>query len=191
MTPHFWGASPGVHGNTAILQRLLDSRIVLPDDYEMLSSARQEECSRCEDAGALVARLLEHGLLTEFQAERIRGGKLFGLILGNYRVLERLNSGGMGTVYKAEHVRMRRQVAVKVLSMPRSKSTEDLKRFYAEVRAVAQLEHPHIVAAMDAGEMTDADPESPVLHYFVMEYVPGKDMEALIKADGPLPSPRA
>jgi serine/threonine protein kinase len=52
------------------------------------------------------------------------------------------------------------------------------------MRAIAQLQHPNIVAAMDAGEAVDPNPEGPVLHYLVMEYVPGQDLEALVKDRG-------
>ena len=60
---------------------------------------------------------MENALLTEYQAARIDAGKTLGLILGNYRVLDRLGAGGMGVVFKAEHLRLRRQVAIKVLAM--------------------------------------------------------------------------
>src|SRR5207244_5363129 len=102
------------------------------------------------------------------QGERVRAGKIFGLILGHYRVLDLLGCGGMGTVYKAEHVRLRREVAIKVLSLGRE---ELLPRFCTEMRAVARLNHPNIVAAVDAGQTISKEPDAPVLHYFVMEYV--------------------
>ena len=54
-------------------------------------------------------------LITDYQAGRISAGTLFGLVLGNYRVLNRLGAGGMGVVFRAEHIQMRKQVAIKVL----------------------------------------------------------------------------
>src|SRR5205085_1802871 len=108
--------------------------------------------------------------LTKYQADRIRAGTTYGLVLGNYRVLDRLGAGGMAVVFKAEHVEMRRIVAIKVLSV----STEQCKlqsRFIKEMRTIAHLQHPNIVAAFDAGKTIPPDPNSPVLRYIVMEYV--------------------
>jgi response regulator RpfG family c-di-GMP phosphodiesterase len=66
-----------------------------------------------------------------------------------------------------------------------------LHRFYTEMRAIAQLEHPNIVSAIDGGEAVDPNPDGPVLHYLVMEYVPGQDLEALVRDQGPLSPARA
>src|SRR5947208_128792 len=65
-------------------------------------------------------------------------------------------------------------------------STTLLLRFYSEVRAIAQLVHPNIVAAIDAGEVSGPHPDDPTLHYFVMEYVPGQDLEDYVAQRGPL-----
>jgi serine/threonine protein kinase len=79
------------------------------------------------------------------------------LILGNFRILDRIGAGGMGIVFKAEHLDMRRHVAIKVL--PESSNQDDrvLRRFYNEMRAVAQLMHPNTVAALDAGKDQNPD----------------------------------
>src|SRR5437870_5130040 len=75
------------------------------------------------DPGRLAGLMVRDGFLTQFQAEQLLAGKWRGFHIGNYKVLERLGSGGMGTVYLAEHRHMRRRVALKVL--PRSKSSDD------------------------------------------------------------------
>src|SRR5262249_57824628 len=111
----------------------------------------------------------------------------FGLVLGNYRVLHRLGAGAMGVIYLAEHIEMRRQVAIKVFNQARDQSPLLLQRFFAEMRVVAQLQHPNIVTAIHSGPVLAPDPDSPDLRYFVMEYVPGKDLEAHVRAGGPLP----
>ncbi|MSU78660.1 MAG: hypothetical protein EXS16_11275 [Gemmataceae bacterium] len=95
---------------------LLASSLVLTEDFEKLSAQAQEEIRGCSELARLLPMLVHHGLLTEFQAARIEAGTTYGLILGNYRVLDRLGSGGMGVVFKAEHVVMRRTVAIKVLA---------------------------------------------------------------------------
>ena len=66
-----------------------------------------------------------------------------------------------------------------------------LLRFFTEMRTVAQLQHPNIVAAIDAGEAAGTNPDDPTLHYFVMEYVPGQDLEQLVEQQGPLPVAKA
>jgi hypothetical protein len=71
---------------------------------------------------------------------------------GEYRLLAKLGQGGMGVVWKAEHLRMHRLVAIKVLPRAQMQSPEAVRRFYREVEAAAQLAHPNIVTAYDARE---------------------------------------
>jgi serine/threonine protein kinase len=78
--------------------------------------------------------LVQHGLLTEYQAGRVEAGTTYGLIFGNYRVLDRLGAGGMGVVFKAEHVVMRRPVAIKVLSSFADQDSRIQQRFFTEDR---------------------------------------------------------
>ncbi len=147
----------------------------------------------CADFEQLLSQMVEQKLLTDYQAARIASGKTFGLLLGNYRVLDRLGAGGMGILFKAEHVYMRRLAAIKVLpcSLMQEQSDGDLHRFHSEVRAVAQLQHPNIVNAVDAGQVTSGDPDATVIHYYAMEYVEGRDLEALIEDEGSLAPVRA
>jgi response regulator RpfG family c-di-GMP phosphodiesterase len=81
---------------------------------------------------------------------------------------------------------MRRLVAVKVLALAPDKHSKVLLRFLAEMRAVAQLQHPNIVGAIDSGEVPGPNADAPVLHYYVMEYVPGEDLERHVETHGPL-----
>ena len=136
------------------------------------------------DSEAALVGLVQHRLLTEYQADRVRAGTTYGLVLGNYRVLDRVGAGGMAVVFKAEHIEMRRIVAIKVLPHSPSSHANLLLRFVAEMRIVAQLQHPNIVAALDAGKTTPPDPDSPSLRYIVMEYVPGQTLEALVEEHG-------
>ena len=92
------------------LDSLLSSALVLQEDWESLASAKRHDLLRCESSEHLLRLLVENALLTEYQACRIEAGTTFGLILGNYRILDRLGAGGMGVVFRAEHIRMRRQV---------------------------------------------------------------------------------
>src|SRR5205085_9197957 len=97
----------------------------------------------------LAGFLVRDGFLTHFQAEQILQGKWRRFTIGKYKVLERLGSGGMGSVYLCEHKLMRRRVAVKVLPTAKAADPSSLERFYREARAVAALDHPNIVHAYD------------------------------------------
>ena len=97
-----------------------------------------------------------------------------------YRVIEPLGGGGMGSVYLAEHLVMKRQVAIKVIRPEYVANPEAIARFRNEVRIAAQLSHPNIVTAYDAEQIGDT-------HFLVMEYVPGVSLTTLVKKRGPLP----
>src|SRR5262249_5540845 len=89
--------------------------------------------------------LVEYGLVTRFQADQCLQGKWRGFTLGKYRVLERLGSGGMGTVYLCEHMVVGRRVAIKVLPTNLAHNPSTLGRFYREARASGVLDHPNLV----------------------------------------------
>ncbi len=100
--------------------------------------------------------------------------------VGGYEIKGLLGSGGMGRVFLAEHVRMRRAVAIKMLPAKRMADAKAVERFYAEVRAASRLLHPNIVTAFDAGEYDG-------VHFLAMEYVDGKTLTEIVSEDGPLP----
>ena len=97
----------------------------------------------------------------------------------------------MGVVFKAEHLRMRRLAAIKVLQISEGTDERLLRRFLCEMRTVAQMNHPNIVEAMDDGHIPRSEAGEPAMHYFVMEYVPGQDLNELIAEKGPLPADQA
>ncbi|HUT88143.1 MAG TPA: protein kinase [Thermoguttaceae bacterium] len=135
---------------------------------------------RPTDVRGLARELVHAGKLTKYQATAIYQGKTKGLVLGDYVVLDKIGAGGMGQVLKAQHRRMKRIVAVKLLPPAAMKSPEAVRRFYREVEAAAKLAHPNIVTAHDAGDHEG-------LHYLVMEYVEGRDLARIVSDDGPLP----
>lgn len=171
-----------------LLQRLQKEKLILTEDWERLSDTIQSALTRhATDEEMLLPLLVEHGLITEYQAGRIAAGTTFGLILGNYRVLERIGAGGMGIVFKAEHIYMRRMAAIKVLPLGSEDNSVVLQRFYSEMRMVAQLLHPNIVVAFDAGRLDHHEPYGQSLLYFVMEYLEGHDLEQFVDRHGPMP----
>lgn len=135
-------------------------------------------------AKGIAETLVSHGLLTRWQADRLLEGRYRGFRLGKYKLLGHLGSGGMSSVYLAEHVMMERRVAIKVLPQKRVNDSTYLPRFYREAKAAAALQHPNIVGAYDVDHEKD-------IHYMVMEYVQGKDLNALVRDGGTLGYARA
>ncbi|MFO0968975.1 MAG: serine/threonine-protein kinase [Gemmataceae bacterium] len=124
--------------------------------------------------------LVQTGVITKFQAEHLLLGRAKGFFLGPYRILALLGQGGMGRVYQALHQTMNRVVALKVLAPSVLKTSRARKLFQREVQAAAQLNHPNIVTAYDAGLIEGR-------HYLAMEFVDGPNLEQLVRAQGPLP----
>jgi serine/threonine protein kinase/CheY-like chemotaxis protein len=130
------------------------------------------------DARVLARRLVHAGRLTLFQADAILDGRVPELCIGNYIVLDRLGTGGMGTVFKARHRRMHRVVALKVLSRETAGQASFAQRFEREIEIIAQLSHPNVVMAFDAGESASG-------LYLVMEFVDGRDLGSEVAEGGP------
>jgi serine/threonine-protein kinase len=106
------------------------------------------------------------------------------LLSGRYRLDAQVGHGGMSTVYRAFDTVLERQVAIKLMHREMSSDSDQLERFRREARAVAQLNHPHIVGVIDAGE----DDNAP---YIVFEYVEGETLKDRIRRHGQLPVPEA
>src|SRR3972149_7110246 len=104
---------------------------------------------------------------------------LIGKTLGPYRILEQIGVGGMATVYKAYQPGMDRYVAIKILPHYLMQDEQFSKRFQREARAIAKLEHAHILPVHDYGEAGDTT-------YIAMRYVEAGTLKQRI-ARGPLP----
>jgi serine/threonine-protein kinase len=153
--------------------------------YHLIESAPLEDLTRrlegrTIEPRVLAQQLIGQGWLTPFQANYLLQGRGHELLLGSYVLLERLGEGGMGAVYKARHVTLDRTVALKLIRKERLDNAVAVRRFRREIRAAAQVEHPHIVRAFDADEVDGR-------HLLVMEYVEGIDLAQLVKKQGPLP----
>src|SRR5439155_5305911 len=190
-TPDFTGLAGNGKTTTTLVDGLLSSSIVLEEDWQGLELGPREAILDCRKEDELLGLLVQHGLLTTYQAARIRAGTVFGMVLGSYRVLDRLGAGGMAVVFKAEHVDMRHHVAIKVLPVSPGQDPRLQSRFMAEMRTIARLRHPNIVAAMDAGRLASDNPDQPTLQYLVMEYVPGQDLEEVVRSTGSMKPARA
>jgi hypothetical protein len=103
--------------------------------------------------------------------------------VGGYRLVEPIGEGGTSVVYRAEHVRLGRAAALKLLT-PTLGEADFRERFLRESRLAASLDHPSIVPVYDAGEADD-------VLYIAMQHIDGSDLKALLVAEGRLPVRRA
>ena len=106
---------------------------------------------------------------------------MIGQNVGNYRIIEILGKGGMGTVYLAEHPALGRRAAVKVLDPELTSKPEMTERFFNEARAANEIGHPGIVEVSDFGTLPSGEP------YIVMEFLRGQSLAARMRAAGRLP----
>ena len=175
----------------ALLDRLV--RLQLLSDATILDflDRHAEFLSTYTTEDLLAQVLCQDGLLTNYQIERVLAGTTHGLVLGNYRVLDRLGAGAMGVVFLGEHVLMKRQVAIKAMPVEEDCPPALLERFYSEMRVLADLHHPNVVLAFDAGKLHPAGPNMPGLLYLVMELVVGCDLELHVINNGIVNIPQA
>jgi eukaryotic-like serine/threonine-protein kinase len=122
----------------------------------------------------------------EAEADTEAGPSLVGTVLaGRYRIERLLGSGGMGSVYRAEHVLMRKACAVKVLHREMTQVKEVVARFEREAVAAARIEHPNVATATDFGQLENGS------FYLVLEFIEGRSLSQLIAEAGALNEERA
>ncbi len=107
------------------------------------------------------------------------------VIDGRYRLLEKLGEGGMGAVYKVEHVRMGKILALKLLRPDVALDRKHKSRFIQEARVVSKLSHPNTIQVFDFGELDDG------ALYIAMEYVQGRDLAWMLRTHGPISEEKA
>lgn len=161
-----------------LVENTLSSGLVPKDKLASLVAVANE------DSRELSRLLSTSGLLTPFQLSALHEDRVTSLRVGNYDIIDRLGAGGMGTVFKARHRRMKRIVALKVLAAQLSENPVFVKRFQREVEAIAALGHPNVVMAYDADE-------AEIGHFLVMEFVSGRDLAACVEREGTFSLSRA
>ena len=159
-------------------ERLVASSLLIEVDLAQSLQWLDAQLTRFDGSWAAQS-LATQGWLTPFQARAVCDGRLSDLQIGNYDILDKLGSGGMGTVYKARHRRMKRIVAVKVLAASLGDNKSFVQRFQREVETAARLSHPNIVTAHDA-DVCEAG------NYLVMEFIEGADLDRLVRLRGAL-----
>lgn len=170
-------------------------------EAERILSLGMTTLERVEEAKALRGKLVEAGLrprsladilvekgyLEEEQRETLRreDRRFQGHEqIGGYKLLEVLGGGAMGSVYRARQLSLDRDVAIKVLAPDLAEDPAYVERFLREAKAVARLNHSNIISGIDVG---DADG----VKYFVMEYVDGSTVAALLRRGGAMDEERS
>ncbi|MFO0948176.1 MAG: serine/threonine-protein kinase [Planctomycetota bacterium] len=162
-----------------LLQR---SNLLAPASLAMVRAevARDRGLS---EARTLADRLVFKGLLSNWQAEQLLAGRL-GFVIGPYVLRDKIASGAMGSVYRAERIKDRLPVALKIISGALAHQGEALGRFLVEIRATTTMRHPNIISAIEA------DREGERL-YLAMEFVEGRNLKEWVVEEGSLPVPFA
>ncbi len=182
-------------------ERLVEEREKLSEDSISASAASMPiECPKCNYVVRSSARFCDNcGVsLTKFAdttleekrddfSQTVASDDLVGRVLdGKYKIIVRLDHGGVGAVYRADHLNIGGDVAIKVLHAQFVADPSFMERFRREARAAAQIHHHNIVRIFDFVEARDNSPA-----FIVMEYVPGRSLKTVLQRDGRLESSRA
>ncbi len=153
---------------------------VVPADQlkQALAELSRQAAGKPVQLDQLTQFLIAQGLITKWHYEKLLTRKYKGFFVGQYKLLSLLGTGGMSTVYLAEHTLSGQRRAIKVLPRARVNDKSYLDRFLREGRAAASLNHPNIVRIYDLANEDD-------VYYMVMEYVAGVDLHQKIQRDGP------
>ncbi|RMG07656.1 MAG: serine/threonine protein kinase, partial [Planctomycetota bacterium] len=103
---------------------------------------------------------------------------LLGEVIGGCQINAKIGQGGMGAIYLARHTALQKDVVVKILPPESAANPRTVERFFREARAAARLEHPNIVQVQDVNTTERG------LHYIVMQYIDGENLEEKIRRDG-------
>ena len=152
-------------------------------DEVLVAIESEANAEQLEDPAFIAQQLVHRYVLTAWQSRQLLKGRYKGFFLRQYKILGHLGSGGMSSVYLAEHILMQRRVAIKVLPRKRLEKAIYLERFIREAQAIAALDHPNIIRAYDFDHEGDT-------HYIIMEYFPGENLQAIIDRDKTVSFPR-
>ena len=121
---------------------------------------------------------------TALRSANVQADLLGSVVADRYHIIKKLGKGGMGTVYLAEHVKMGRKSALKVMNPGMNTDPDAIARFNREASNASRLSHPNICAIYDFGETSDG------LIYLAMEFIEGSSLTSLVEQNGSMPAPR-
>lgn len=180
LMPNTWKRGAAVMVSLAIIPYVLLAlqSWTSPTVAALLQADRASSPLPLPIVAALVATFATH-VITAARREAFKARQF-----GQYRLLERLGAGGMGEVFKAEHVLLKRPCAIKLIKAATEVDAAAVARFEKEVKATARLTHWNTVEIYDYGRTDDGT------FYYVMELLPGMSLEDLIERHGPQPPAR-
>ena len=169
-----------VNSAKSFLMMLERSGIVAEDRLKKtLSELSKKFNGRMVKLDDLTSHLIESEIITSWHCEKLLAGRYKGFFLGKYKLLGHLGTGGMSSVYLAEHRISGQKRAIKVLPRKKVPDKSYLDRFYREGKAAASLNDNNIVRIYDICNQDDT-------HFMVMEFVQGQDLYEKVKQSGPL-----
>ncbi|MCI0490539.1 MAG: protein kinase [Blastocatellia bacterium] len=117
-------------------------------------------------------------------ADKPKDSMIGRVLAGRYRLIEKLGQGGMGAVYKGQHIKMNRLTAIKILTHDLADNPEFVTRFEREAEMASHIDNPHAVSIYDFGEAEDG------LVYLAMEFLDGEPLSSVISKEGAIPLQR-
>ena len=178
------GSRAGTSFDTILGRMVVDQGFATNDEVQNAIEAQRQDSSSSKSLAQL---LVDNSAITPNQLARLKGlveAERSGQQIPGYSIIGKLGAGAMATVFKAKQLSLDRTVAIKVLPRRFSNNADFIRRFYAEGRAAATLNHPNIVQAFDVGQAGE-------FHYFVMEYVEGSTVYDLVAEKKRLEEARA
>ena len=140
-----------------------------------------KSCPKCNSTYPTQFTVCPHDAATLLEVSELAPG---AILRGKYKILEKIGEGGMGAVYKALHLRFNEVCALKIVLPYHLQDPSFLQRFNAEAVLMRRLDHPHALRINDVDETEDGRP------FFVMEYIEGESLDAIL-VRGALPPARA
>ena len=180
LMPNIWKRGAAIMLPVAILPYLLIAlqRWLSPEAASLLDSDKASSALPFPLVAALVAVFATH-VINSARREAFKARQF-----GQYQLIERLGAGGMGEVYKAEHVLLKRPCAIKLIKATSETDATAIARFEKEVKTTAKLTHWNTIEIYDYGRTDDGT------FYYVMELLPGMSLEDLVEKHGRLPPER-
>jgi eukaryotic-like serine/threonine-protein kinase len=166
---------------TLLVEEFQRLRLLEPTQQAELTERLQR---RYPEVRELARELVRRDWVTPFQLQCICQGRGRELLIGPYLVLDRLDNGAIGPLFKARHEHMKRLVALQVVREERLARPDAVARFHKDVHAAGKLTHLHIAHVFDVAQMGR-------IHYIVLEPLEGLDLDRIVCQFGPLPVERA
>ncbi len=168
-------AQPRIQEDRRFIETCIELELLDETDAESLRATIGE------GSGFVAQTALQRGLLTPTDVDIVQSLQHATKVVPGYKILELIGRGGMGVVYRAEQLDLERTVALKTILVSNVNDPTVAARFEREAKALARLQHPSIVQALNFGKHEGR-------YYFAMEYVPGRNCEQAIRQRGYLPA---